>query len=97
MEFEWDESKNKKNLADHGLDFADAQFLFDKPVFGWTDNRKDYKEKRLVGLGEFNSHVVVLVYTMRQKTICRVISLRRANKNERGKYHSWIKNHEKQN
>ncbi|MDR1453486.1 MAG: BrnT family toxin, partial [Candidatus Margulisbacteria bacterium] len=28
MEFEWDEEKNKKNLAKHGVDFADAQYIF---------------------------------------------------------------------
>jgi uncharacterized DUF497 family protein len=96
VEFDWDEIKNKQNIATHGLDFADAQSFFDKPVFSWTDVRKDYKESRLVGIGELNDRVVVLVYTMRQG-ICRVISLRRANKNERRKYYSWIKNHEKQN
>jgi len=96
VEFEWNEHKNERNIAERSLDFADARFLFDKPILIWTDSRKDYKEQRLIGLGEFNDRVLVLVYTMRQESIYRIISFRRANKNERRKYYSWIKKHEKQ-
>lgn len=27
--FEWDEEKREKNLANHGLDFRDAELIFD--------------------------------------------------------------------
>jgi uncharacterized DUF497 family protein len=32
-EFEWDDNKRQKNLGRHGLDFADADLVFDgRPV-----------------------------------------------------------------
>lgn len=95
MEFEWDKKKSHVNLVKHGIDFADAQFFFDKPVLSWIDTRKDYGETRFVGLGELHGEVVVLVYTLRQEKICRVISLRRARTNERRAYYSWLKDYEK--
>jgi uncharacterized DUF497 family protein len=34
MDFEWDEKKRARNLAEHGLDLIDAIPLFDgRPVF----------------------------------------------------------------
>lgn len=95
IEFEWDERKNALNLVKHGFDFVDAQFFFDKAVLNWVDERKDYGEKRFVGLGELNGQAVVLVYTLRQENICRVISLRSARKNEQRKYYSWLEKYEK--
>ncbi|MEO4043273.1 BrnT family toxin [Hoeflea sp. CAU 1731] len=32
MEFEWDEDKNRRNIAKHGVSFEQAQKIFD----GWT-------------------------------------------------------------
>ena len=29
MKFEWDETKNKKNIEKHGIDFNDAITIFD--------------------------------------------------------------------
>jgi uncharacterized protein len=46
MEFEWDEAKNRQNIAKHGIDFADARRIFDKPVLLRPDDRKDYGENR---------------------------------------------------
>ncbi len=31
MEYEWDEAKNRKNLAKHGLSFEDAERVFSGP------------------------------------------------------------------
>ncbi len=49
------------------------------------DTRKDYGEERLVGLGLLFGAVIVIVFTKRGNNI-RVISIRRANKNERKVY-----------
>ena len=32
MEFTWDKGKRAKNLAKHGLDFADAHLVYDSPA-----------------------------------------------------------------
>ena len=81
MKFEWDENKNEKNIERHGIDFQDAHLIFEHPVLIKTDTRKDYGEKRLIGLGLLFGVEIVIVFTKRADNI-RVISIRRANKNE---------------
>ena len=34
MQFTWDEAKRLENLRKHGLDFADAERVFDGKFFG---------------------------------------------------------------
>ncbi len=82
MEFEWDEKKNQTNITIHEIDFCDAWQIFEHPMLIKMDTRKDYGEQRLVGLGQLEGAVVVIVFTKRGNII-RVISIRRANRNER--------------
>ncbi len=90
LKFEWDENKNKINIERHGIDFCDARLIFNYPMIIKTDDRKDYNEKRLVGLGILYGSVIFIVFTEREDTI-RVISIRRANRNERKIYHEKFK------
>lgn len=47
VEFEWDDQKNRSNLAKHGWDFADAIRVFLDPLFRSTEDRSlDYGERR---------------------------------------------------
>ncbi|HEX4045907.1 MAG TPA: BrnT family toxin [Gammaproteobacteria bacterium] len=85
MKFEWDNNKNEINIQQHGIDFHDAAVIFEYPILIKTDTRKDYGEKRLIGLGLLFGVVIVIVFTKRGEAI-RVISIRRANKNERKIY-----------
>jgi uncharacterized protein len=89
MNFEWDENKNITNVQRHGIDFQDARLIFEHPMLVKADTRKDYGEKRLVGLGQLYDVVVVIVFTKRGNAI-RVISIRRANRNERKIYQEKI-------
>lgn len=85
MKFEWDENKNETNIERHGIDFYDAHLIFAHPMLIKADTRKDYGERRLVGLGLLFEVAIVIVFTKRADNI-RVISIRRANKNERKIY-----------
>ena len=96
LTFEWDESKNKQNIAKHSLDFADAQDIFDNPILRRVDNRQDYGEERFIAYGEFNGHVVAIIYTIRKRNIYSIISFRRARGNERRAYYLWSQRYEKQ-
>ena len=75
-------NKNETNIRCHGIDFCDAGFIFEHPMLIKTDTRKDYGEERLIGLGLLFEAVIIIVFTKRGNSI-RVISIRRANKNER--------------
>ena len=85
MKFEWDENKNKTNIRVHEIDFRDAHLAFDHPMLLKIDNRKDYGEERWIGLGKLYDAVVVIVFTKRNDKV-RIISIRRANRNERKIY-----------
>ena len=79
--FTWDESKRKLNLAKHGIDFRDAQAIFEVPLVTAEDAREDYGETRYVALGLLEGIVVSIAYTERGDSV-RIISIRKALKHE---------------
>jgi len=87
MVFEWDDDKNDSNIAKHGLSFLDALDVFNDPKrLIKTDDRKDYGEARWQIIGKIQSEIILfVVHTTRNEKI-RVISARRANKQEQGEY-----------
>jgi len=92
MEFEWDEKKNSENIRKHGLDFTDARKVFQNPVFVKLDDREDYGEDRWIGIGVMpNGIVVVFVFTEKDEETIRMISMRKATKNEHTRYEKAIK------
>jgi len=53
MDFEWDEAKNQQNIAKDGIDFQDAQRIFERPFLIRPDVRREYVEERWVGLARY--------------------------------------------
>lgn len=89
MEFEWDPAKNAANIAKHGVSFADAKVIFDGLVLETVDDRRDYGETRIAVLGYLADTLLYVVYTMRGGNR-RLISARRANRDERQAYRQAI-------
>ena len=89
MKFLWDESKRISNIKKHGLDFALVYLLFENDTFTFEDNRVVYNERRFITLGLLDSTVVVVVHTETDNEI-RVISLRKAVKNEQKLYFTHV-------
>jgi uncharacterized DUF497 family protein len=81
MKFIWDESKRISNINKHDLDFELTYLVFEQDTFTFEDNRIAYNERRFVTLRLLNGIVVVVVHTETGDVI-RVISLRKAVKNE---------------
>ena len=84
--YEWDEAKRETNLRKHGLDFDDADIVYENPnkvtfaIVGrgeerWLD----------IALVESNGFVLALVYAVRGYNI-RIISFRNASRKERRIY-----------
>ena len=92
VDFEWDESKNKTNIGERDLDFADAWQIFDAPMLVRNDNRKDYGEERFVGIGFLKNLVVVIVFTEPDEQNICVVSLRKALNYEREQFEKYITN-----
>lgn len=89
-EFEWDEAKNHANIIKHKIDFADAaQVFFDERRIERLDIR-NYGEDRYQVIGMSNGRVLFVVYTERHENRIRIISARKASKQERVAYeHSF--------
>lgn len=81
MKLEWDEQKRRTNLSKHGLDFADAEQIFEYDVWEIEDTRQDYGEERIITFGLLEGRVVILIYTPRGESL-RIISLRKADSDE---------------
>jgi len=86
MKIIWDTEKNQKNIRKHKIDFRDAHLVFQCPILVNVDDREDYGEERLIGIGILDMRVVVIVFTEINDETIRVISLRKALRNERKKY-----------
>lgn len=63
MRFSWSETKRQSNIADHGLDFADAPQVFDSVTYTFEDDPFEYGEERFVTLGLLDGVVVSIVDT----------------------------------
>jgi uncharacterized protein len=81
--FEWDDQKRELNLAKHGIDFDSTIEVFHGPVILRRSDRNN--EERWTALGYSDNRLVVVVYTRRADVI-RIISARRARKNEEREY-----------
>jgi uncharacterized protein len=88
MLFEWDERKRQANLAKHHIDFQDVMRVFDGPVFEKVDRRQG--EERVVAIGSMDGIEIVVVYLTRGQRR-RIISARRAHRNERQDYANHLK------
>ena len=86
MQVIWDPEKRQKNLANHGLDFADAHAVFRGVVFSFEDKRRSYGEQRLVALGMLEDVVVAIAFTEPDDDLLRIISMRKATRNEQRIY-----------
>ena len=84
--FEFDETKNQTNLKKHGIDFVEAQLL-------WNDPRlleipaKTEDEPRYLVIGVINNRHWSAVITYREANV-RLISVRRSRTEEIALYES---------
>jgi uncharacterized DUF497 family protein len=86
MEFEWDPAKDAANEAKHGIGFVRAATVFDDPHHLEEDTTKpEYGEPRGRAIGLVGPYLVTVIYTDRQGRR-RIISARRASKDERERY-----------
>jgi len=90
MDFTWDEAKNRANIRKHGFDFADAEEMFRGLLLVPPDTREDYGEERWIGLGMTRGCVAVVVFTEPEPGKIRIISLRKADYEDRQQYEAAI-------
>jgi uncharacterized DUF497 family protein len=86
MRFEWDEEKNRRNLAKHRISFQTAKLVFEDPNVH-IQERVVEGEERWKALGLIGGILVVLVVHTRSEEggedVVRIISARKAAPTER--------------
>ncbi|WP_200944218.1 BrnT family toxin [Methylobacterium sp. Leaf399] len=90
ISYEWNEEKRNGNLIKHGIDFRDVISVFSRPHLTFPSMRGDENRNvtlGVLGLGAPGSGVIAVVWTDRGG-VRRIISARRARRNERDIYHA---------
>ena len=86
MEFEWDPNKEAINIQKHGFSFADAILVFRDPFHVIEEStRSGFGESRSKAIGRRDTVVLTVIFTDRAG-VRRIISARRARRNERRIY-----------
>jgi uncharacterized DUF497 family protein len=86
VEFEFDESKSLANKAKHGIDFVEAQTLWEDMDFLEVPAKTE-DEPRAVVIGKIGEQHWSAIITWRKDKI-RIISVRRSRREERELYES---------
>lgn len=88
MQYEWDEEKNRANVAKHGIAFEAVRAFDWSTAVSDIDDREDYGELRETATGFIGLTLYYLVYVVEDDDpeTMRVISLRAANKAEARRY-----------
>ena len=89
MEITYDPEKWDWTLAERGLDFDDAVHVFADRTIDVLDDREDYGEERWITFGWLRGRLVALVWTPRGESR-RIISMRKANDDERKIYEAEL-------
>ena len=89
LRFEWDESKNRANVRKHGVSFEEARTAFyDENAMLYADPDHSEDEDRFILLGvSVKLRVLVVCHCFRKsETVMRIISARKADREEQRDY-----------
>lgn len=92
INFQWDENKNRINKHKHNISFEEARTVFfDEKALVIDDPDHSDNEDRFLILGESNkANLLVVCHCYRvSDTVIRIISARKATKNEMSQYYNF--------
>ena len=83
VQIEFDSAKDVLNVKNHGLSLMVASDLEWDLLISHSDNTlHDYYEQRMIGFAPIGSDVYCLVFVERSEDVMRIISLRKATRQE---------------
>jgi uncharacterized protein len=94
LKFDWDSRKNKSNIKKYGVSFAEARSaFFDEYALQFFDPDHSESEDRFILLGTSHKlNTLVVCHCFREEdTLIRIISARKADKDETQVYWSYRK------
>jgi len=87
MEFEWDPRKSDINLKKHGVSFHEASTVFGDPLsITFNDPDHSAEERRFLTFGHSRINQLLAVVHTKRHGKTRIISARRATRQERKIY-----------
>ena len=89
LRFEWDPRKSRANLSKHGVSFDEAATVFyDEAAVQFYDPDHSEDENRFILLGvSLRLRILVVCHCFREsEAVVRIISARRADKDEEADY-----------
>jgi len=88
VEFEWDPNKATTNEKKHGISFSEATTVFGDPLeLTISDPDHSSGEFRFLSIGKSNvGNLLVVSYTERKQNRIRIISARKATRQEQKYY-----------
>ena len=89
LRFEWDERKEKANIKKHSVSFDESRTVFyDESAIQFFDPAHSKGEDRFILLGiSFNLRILVVCHCFGEReTVVRIISARKADKDEENEY-----------
>ena len=88
MNYEWNLIKERLNIAKHGVDFEEAKSVFaDEFALVLFDEDHSNDEERFLILGmSQKERILLVVHCYRENDTIRIISSRKATKNEVKQY-----------
>ena len=90
MTIEFDPIKAASNLQKHGVHFAEAEMVLQDQMALTIEDPDTAGEQRWITMGaDSMARILLVVYTYRSDQ-ARVISVRKASRQEREKYHAQI-------
>jgi uncharacterized DUF497 family protein len=93
MIFDWDDNKAESNKKKHGVSFAEAATAFSDPnAIEFHDGKHSQKEERwiLVGMSA-RSQILLVVFVEKEEELIRIVSARKAVKEEINQYFARVK------
>jgi len=91
--FKWDKRKENANIKKHGISFEEARTAFyDENAIQFSDPDHSDDEDRFILLGmSFKLRVLIVCHCFRESdTVIRIISARKADRNEENEYWRYI-------
>jgi uncharacterized DUF497 family protein len=89
LRFKWDKKKEKINIKKHGISFEEARSVFyDEKAIQFFDPDHSEDEDRFILLGiSFKLRILVVCHCFREsKIVVRLVSARKADKDEQKEY-----------
>ncbi len=94
IKFEWHSEKAENNFKKHNVSFEEAKSVFyDYFAYMFSDKAHSNYELRYILIGYSKNNRLLFVSFTERNDVIRIISARKATKQERKYYEAFNKNH----